>query len=172
MVRFRRQALFLVLFLSLLMQGCGMREEGLAPVEESTWRGTNPSVASHVVTRGETLYAIAFRYEQDYHRLAVLNGLKSPYALRVGQVIKLKSSSSVGNFAENVVKVLPKLPKLPLISEHSSWHWPTHGRIMTTFSPSKGRKGINIAGKKVQKFVHLPQALLLIRVMVCQGMVI
>jgi lipoprotein NlpD len=151
MVQFRKQALFLGLFLSLLMQGCGMRDGGLAPVEESTWRGTNPSVTSHVVTRGETLYAIAFRYEQDYHRLAVLNGLKSPYALRVGQVIKLKSSSSVENFAKRVVKSLPELPDIPLVSGHSSWHWPTHGRIMATFSPSKGRKGINIAGKKGSK---------------------
>ena len=78
MVQFRKQALFLGLFLSLLMQGCGMRDGGLAPVEESTWRGTNPSAERHVVTRGETLYAIAFRYDQDYHRLAVLNNLKSP----------------------------------------------------------------------------------------------
>lgn len=147
---YRKKALFLGLFLSLLMQGCGMREDGLAPVEESTWRGTNPSVASHVVTRGETLYAIAFRYEQDYHHLAVLNNLKSPYALRVGQVIKLKSSS-VDNFAENVVKVLPKLPKLPLVSKHSRWDWPTQGHIMTTFLPSKGRKGIDIAGKQGSK---------------------
>lgn len=151
MARYRKQALFLGLFLSLLMQGCGMREGGLAPVEESTWHGTNPSVDRHVVKQGETLYAIAFRYDQDYHRLAGLNHLKSPYALRIGQVIKLKSSSSVENFTSDLVKSLPKPPKLPLISGKSTWLWPLHGRIMRTFSPSKGRKGIDIAGKKGSK---------------------
>lgn len=151
MVRFRKQALFLGLFLSLLMQGCGMREGGLAPVEESIWYGSNPSVDKHTVKQGETLYAIAFRYDQDYHRLASLNGLKSPYALRIGQVIKLKSSSQVENFASNLVKSLPNPPKLPLISNNSSWHWPTHGRIMRTFSPKHGRKGIDIGGKQGSK---------------------
>jgi lipoprotein NlpD len=151
MVRFRKQALFLGLFLSLLMQGCGMREGGLAPVEESTWYGSNPSVEKHVVKQGETLYAIAFRYDQDYHRLAELNGLKSPYALRIGQVIKLKSSSPVENFALNLVKSLPNPPKIPLISNNSSWHWPAHGRIMRTFSPKHGRKGIDIGGKQGSK---------------------
>ena len=102
MLRFRKQTLFLGLVLSLLMQGCGLREGGLAPVEESTWRDTNAAVERHMVRRGETLYAIAFRYDQDYHRLATLNGLASPYALRVGQVIKLKSSSPVENFAEHI----------------------------------------------------------------------
>jgi len=148
MVRFRKQALFLGLFLSLLMQGCGMREGGLAPVEESTWRGTSSSAERHVVTRGETLYAIAFRYEQDYHRLAALNALKSPYALRVGQVIKLKSSSPVENFADSIAKALPSPPRLPSVSDVSSWRWPAMGRIMATFAPRKGRKGIDIAGKK------------------------
>lgn len=148
MVRFHRQTLLLGLFLSLLMQGCGMREGGLAPVEESTWRGSTPAAERHVVTRGETLYAIAFRYEQDYHYLATLNKLKSPYALRVGQVIKLKSSSPVENFAESIVKALPSPPKLPAVSDVSSWRWPVTGRVIATFSPRNGRKGIDIAGKK------------------------
>lgn len=153
MMQFRKQALLLGLFLSLLMQACGVREGGLAPVEESTWQGTNSSVTSHVVRRGETLYAIAFRYDQDYHRLAVLNQLKSPYALRVGQRIKLKSSS-IEHFAENVVKVLPKIPDLSSKNTHHlSWHWPIHGRIMTTFMRNKGRKGIDIAGKKGSKIL-------------------
>ena len=148
MPRSYQQMLFVLLVFSVFIQGCGVREGGLAPVEESTWRDASASVARHVVARGETLYAIAFRYDQDYHRLADLNGLKSPYALRVGQVIKLKSSSPVDNFAENVVKALPRPPKLSLVSDSPRWRWPAVGRIMTTFAPRKGRKGIDIAGKK------------------------
>ncbi|NCT56522.1 MAG: peptidoglycan DD-metalloendopeptidase family protein [Legionella sp.] len=151
MVRYRKQALFLGLFLSLLMQGCGMREGGLAPVEESTWYGTNPSIDSHVVKQGETLYSIAFRYDQDYHRLAALNHLKSPYGLKIGQVLHIKSTSSVENFASDLVKALPRAPKLPLMAGKSTWLWPAQGRVMRTFSPSNGRKGIDIAGKKGSK---------------------
>ena len=151
MDQFRRQALSLGFFLSFLTQGCGMREGGLAPVEESTWRRNNPLVQQHVVTRGETLYAIAFRYDQDYHRLAMLNALKPPYTLHIGQVIELKSSSTVKNIGENLVQILPNPSKHFLMSDHVSWRWPANGRVMTVFSPNKGRKGIDIAGKKGSK---------------------
>ena len=78
----------LCVFLSaLLLTGCGSRSD-LAPVVELKWQPQNPNQTTHRVLRGETLYAVAFRYDQDYRQLAALNHLHSPYALRVGQIIR------------------------------------------------------------------------------------
>ena len=130
---------------AVFLQSCGIRE-GLAPVEESVWRDTNRLKSSHVVARGETLYAIAFRYEQDYHRLAAHNHLTSPYTLHVGQVIRLKSK-----LHRPQILPLAQPSKFSSTSTTSGWRWPTQGAVVTTFSPQKGQKGIDISGKKGQK---------------------
>lgn len=123
--------------------GCGVRE-GLAPVEESRWHEMNHAAKYHTVKKGETLYAIAFRYDQDYHHLAVLNHLNAPYTLHAGQSIKLKPNLKSK-------PLLPVLPEFPMFSSSDQWLWPAHGRVATPFSPPKGHKGIEIAGKQGQK---------------------
>ena len=71
---------------SLLLTGCGDRG-GVAPVVESRWLAANAYQRVHQVQPGETLYAIAFRYDKDYRQLAAYNHLQRPYTLRVGQKI-------------------------------------------------------------------------------------
>ena len=46
-------------------------------------------IGSYRVQRGDTLYSIAFRNGMDYRDLAAANGIKSPYTILVGQVIRL-----------------------------------------------------------------------------------
>lgn len=46
------------------------------------------------VTKGDTLYSIAFRYGLDYHKLAEINNIKPPYNISVGQVLTLKLQAS------------------------------------------------------------------------------
>ena len=49
------------------------------------------AVRSHRVARGETLVAIAQRYQCDTKTLAAANGLKAPrYVLQQGQRLKLE----------------------------------------------------------------------------------
>ena len=43
-----------------------------------------------VVRRGDTLYALAREHNTTLEKLALANNLKSPYTLRVGQVLKLE----------------------------------------------------------------------------------
>ncbi len=139
--------LLLLGFISVL--GCGIREGGLAPVEESKWH-TPHTAKRHVVRKGETLYAIAFQYDQDYHALATLNDLNAPYTLRVGQVIQLRPNrATVPKKAAPYTH--PILPSPPIFSSNNQWIWPVKGRVATSFSPTKGQKGIDIAGKKGQK---------------------
>lgn len=131
-----------------LMTLTACERDGLAPVVELNWRGLGGHAKQHIVKRGDTLYAIAFRYDTDYRQLAVMNGLHSPYALRIGQVIYLQAR-----------KVVPRSQPLrtnyrrmlPIWRSSSSWLWPAQGRVVTHFVPQQGKKGIDIAGNQGSK---------------------
>jgi lipoprotein NlpD len=43
----------------------------------------------HVVEKGDTLYSISFRYQQDYRDVARWNGLAPPYVLKPGQELRV-----------------------------------------------------------------------------------
>lgn len=86
----------------------------------------------HIVTEGETLYSIAWRYNRDLKELAALNNIAPPYYLKIGQCLNLQSTKSA---------VVPNLP---------GWHWPATGTIIKTFSNEFNKafnKGIDIAGQ-------------------------
>jgi lipoprotein NlpD len=44
---------------------------------------------THVVQKGDTLYSIGFRYQQDHRQLAEWNELRPPYTLRPGQSLRV-----------------------------------------------------------------------------------
>lgn len=147
----------------ILLNGCGKRV-GLAPVSEISWHPLSQNQSTHTVRSGETLYAIAFRYDTDYRRLAQLNHLHAPYSLRVGQVLNVRGLGRVRRpvTPRNAYASYPRpakpavraiySPKSRLYSR-SGWLWPVNGRVAATFMPQDGRKGINIACKKDEK-VH------------------
>ena len=60
-----------------------------APVS-SVGQPQSLKVNTHVVARGDTLYAIAWRYNLDYKNLAKINGIGPPYSILPGQKIHLK----------------------------------------------------------------------------------
>ena len=142
------------------LTACSQRE-GLAPVVELNWRETNSHVSQHIVTRGETLYAIAFRYDQDYRQLAAANHLYSPYSLRIGQAIRLLPGRNPIRTANTSRYVAPKFTNYsytqrqryssPVHRGSDQWLWPARGRIVSTFVPEQGKKGLDIAGKKGDK---------------------
>ncbi|WP_255774786.1 peptidoglycan DD-metalloendopeptidase family protein [Microbulbifer sp. M83] len=47
-------------------------------------------IGHHIVSKGETLYSIAWRYGRDYRELAALNGISAPYSIYPGQRLKLQ----------------------------------------------------------------------------------
>ena len=65
-----------------------------APVEERDIgprvQALPPAADGYRVQRGDTLYAIAFRYGLDYRQVANWNGISAPYTIHVGQVLKLR----------------------------------------------------------------------------------
>lgn len=157
-----------VLVLIVLLTGCGTREN-LAPVVELKWQPHNAHTATHKVVRGETLYAIAFRYDLDYRQLAALNHLHRPYSLRVGQVLNVRvgtrsrtSTQFYARHPRNLARdrlpqkrtanyATPKNNWSTASMRGQKWLWPAEGHIAARFSPQQGRKGIDIAGKKGEK---------------------
>jgi lipoprotein NlpD len=94
----------------------------------------------HVVRRGETLYSIAFHYDKDYRRLAVMNRLRPPYTVYVGQVLQLTAKTPV---------VAPVVRSKRYYT-YTRWIWPTRGQVVAHFAPEQGRKGVDIAGRRGQ----------------------
>lgn len=117
----------------------------------------------YTVVRGDTLYSIAFRYDLDYRKMALYNHLKSPYTVKIGQVLYLTPYQNVSQSPnQNRKKVygktinyqshLPRPVEKPIwVSNYSRnvfWQWPAKGYLAARFSPMEGVKGVNIAGKK------------------------
>ncbi|KTD23401.1 lipoprotein NlpD [Legionella lansingensis] len=157
-----------VVLIILFLIGCESRTT-LAPVVEGKWRAQKNYQGTHVVQRGETLYAVAFRHDLDYRELAAFNHLSSPYTLRVGQVLRIGrvsrptaralpySTSSKRIYAVKRTTIIKRqAPKFKPITtwatpSSSGWVWPVNGRVASRFVPQQGKKGIDIAGKKGEK---------------------
>lgn len=154
--KFARKAISITLF-TFMLTACGEREV-LAPVVELKWRELNSNAKEHVVVRGETLYAVAFRYDQDYRQLAAVNHLRSPYTLRVGQVLYLRTTRRYPVVTRQTVPVrrietthyMPQR-SIDVTPNYNGWMWPVRGRVVANYLPQQGQKGIDIAGQKGEK---------------------
>lgn len=132
----------------------------LAPVVEGHSRTHFTTPNQYRVRRGDTLYSIAFRYDQDYRRLAAINHMKKPYVVKVGQMIVLKPSlysapsrqMSTRRIQKPTARSWVEKPIFvsPTMAKNAHWRWPTRGRILSGFAPSLGRKGVDIAGSRGQ----------------------
>lgn len=116
----------------------------------------------HVVSKGESLYSIAWQYGQDFRLLARQNQLKEPYRIYPGQKLKLTShpksstqklsslqeSSKTQSFGvETEKKLLPKVADVKSVSDQNhKFLWPAQGKIIQGFDLENGEKGIDIAG--------------------------
>lgn len=148
----------------------------------STARGTKAYGAKleegkpYVVVKGDTLYSIAFRLGIDFRELAVRNGIKPPYLIKVGQTLqtakppgrsvktepkvavkKVPATNKLNKSAPNQSKVtsVTKPSSKPAASNDrvsgvqsvSRWRWPSEGKVVRTYSSNR-HKGIDIAGKR------------------------
>ena len=117
-------------------------------------------INTHWVSSGETLYAIAWRYNMDPARLARANGIRAPYTLNAGQQLTL-ILTTVPKARAPVVVSKPSVTKQSKISRpvaskrfdgFTVWQWPAKGAVSRHYS-SKSRalhKGLDIRGKRGQ----------------------
>lgn len=118
----------------------------------------------HIVSAGETLYSIAWRYSLDYKQLARRNGISRSYTIYPGQKLMLnltkkkiyppvkpvkpvsKPKSPKRSKSQTTSKVAKVTPKSKTNS--MAWRWPVKGKLLRKFSAGSGlNKGIDIVGK-------------------------
>jgi len=148
------------LLLALLLAACS---SNYAPVVE---RSQLPAGASgeHVVRRGETLYAIAWRHGVDPRRLAEINQLRPPYLIYPGQRLRLRPTTAgastpppaptrpargpSGKTAAAPAPAKPSSSPPPTATSDENWRWPAKGEILRGFSTTGSvHKGIDIKGE-------------------------
>jgi lipoprotein NlpD len=130
----------------------------LASCGGTRWQDTPQT---HIVRRGETLSAIAWRYGKNPMDLARWNRLGDGSLIYPGQVIRLTPSGSRGSAAASsqsrkttpavsrpATRPLPDIPAQPA----PDWSWPTDGRIDVRFGDKPGTgTGVLINGKIGQR---------------------
>jgi lipoprotein NlpD len=119
--------------------------------------------SKHVtVQKNDTLYSIARREGYTHHQIARWNHIRSPYALKPGQKLRLtppqlsskrvieakKSAVILRPLVVNKVIAKPIAQKTKLPNRVDKWRWPSKGRVVKTFkSNDTARKGIGIRGR-------------------------
>jgi lipoprotein NlpD len=103
----------------------------------------------HIVRRGETLFAIAWRYGKDPADVARWNQLGNGSLIYPGQVIRL---TPPGGNTRRTTTAVAKAPSKPLPSVPTQppppWSWPTSGTVGVQFGGKPGTgTGILIDGK-------------------------
>ena len=110
---------------------------------------TAKSSNNYIVQKGDSLYAIGFRFGIDYQKLAEWNQIEPPYWLEEGELIQLLPPT-------NYVRLNPA--EVSLNDKHGGsnvnnikktnfdWQWPLKGKLFKGFSV-EDNKGIDIAAK-------------------------
>ena len=131
---------------------------------------------AYAVKPGDSIYNISWSVGLDFLDIAKWNNLKPPYAIKPGQVIRLRqqtvktaSSNSASNPASSQVKqlvvatILPAKQPTPTVTDTAvgdtsaapavafskapgKWNWPAQGKLTGKYSPAKGSNGIQITG--------------------------
>ncbi|AZC18327.1 MULTISPECIES: peptidoglycan DD-metalloendopeptidase family protein [Pseudomonas] len=136
-------ARFIFIALLLTLSACSSNSPSSGPLKAGEYR----------VKRGDTLYSIASRNGTNWKEVARLNGLKAPYTVEVGQVLKVGGStprttrvaSSKTRTSSSRSKAPPPPPPMPKVTL-KGWTWPLRGVLIGRFSPTgKLNQGIRIA---------------------------
>lgn len=128
---------FLYVFFACILLSACVNNDNYAPVTDISHGESIPKTGAYRVAKGETLYAIAWRFGLDYRFIAARNNIKPPYTIHESQILKLRDQAAARHFVTQSISE-------PNFSA-SAWAWPAHGKIINSFSPAN--KGINIAGR-------------------------
>jgi len=156
----RIAGLFILL---LLLSSCGPKT--IPPVTDLSIVDRSKSI--YIVQLGDGLESVSFSTGKKVEHLALWNDLSKPYKIYVGEKIGLNASAGKRLVAKKPKKqpkishVKPKpakpktaqlasqpIPEAKLPSRVSAWRWPAKGKLIQSFSKSKGRFGIQIAAKR------------------------
>lgn len=151
----------LLLCLVLLLGACSSSGTREAQSRGSAKRSAG--AGEYLVKPGDTLYSIAFRNQIDYHDLAEWNRIGRDYLIYPGRVLRLtppgsvapqsaaqpgtpSSSNAAARAAEPPVQSQPP-PPIGSAFDAGRFEWPVRGKLLRTFDPDSGSKGIDIGGE-------------------------
>ena len=158
----------LIVVYCLFLVGCGSTP---APVSSRT-PPPSQKINHHIVGQGDTLFAIAWRYELSVDSLARANGLSRPYNIYRGQRLTLDMSRARAAYSAPVREVTAtKTPvktvrpgvtkstvkKLARVAQPKSyslpkgkwrWQWPVKGAVSRHYDTNRVFKGLNIQSAK------------------------
>ena len=157
----RAVSLLLALAWALLLSGCGAG--GLAPVDSRDGYGPVPP-GHYRIRRGDTLSEIAERERIGMRKLADWNGIRPPYEIYAGQLLRVKppdgSSVSRSSGRRQAVASASGRPAQPVrtsarppsavagadaASSGIKWAWPLKGSVKQGFrAGDRTRSGIRI----------------------------
>jgi len=131
-----------------------------APQKPAILQGSKKD--QHIVSKGETLYSIAWQYGYDVRDIARWNRIRAPYTIYPRQKIQLKPikvsrsrkpiKPSRAKPAKQSTNRAVKQSTKSKTAKKISWQWPTKGKIIETYSArDSGKKGVDIAGRKGQR---------------------
>jgi len=96
-----------------------------------------PQGATHVVSRGETLYGISFRFGLRYQDVAAWNGISEPYVIEVGQRLRLQPPTAQAIAARPIVSTPPApRPNLPVPATAAATATPVPAIASPTSTPA------------------------------------
>ncbi|MDR1982247.1 MAG: M23 family metallopeptidase [Holosporaceae bacterium] len=108
--------MYRIFLYTIIVWVAGCERDGLSPVEikiddEPGYAaiGNTALAATHIVSNEETLFDVAFKYNIDPMNLAKINGIKSPYNVRNGQILRLPEESP--SAPEEIATTESEIPK-------------------------------------------------------------
>lgn len=110
------------------------------------------------VKKGDSLYAIGFKFDLDYKFLAQINGIAKPYRIYPGQTLKLKSDSKKSYVTTQPLKTNPivtshKIQAKPLVNSKGSQSQPANVNSKPVVN-----KPVTVATKPAIKPTNKPSA--------------
>ena len=124
------------------------------------------SASRYRVQSGDTLYSVAFAFGFDYRDIALVNHLKFPYAIKVGDYLTIKKPSkkrqaTYGKRTPSPTKKAAKSHHYWVSKKHKTvvnqhkmtnpkqWRWPVKSKLLQRFTGEYGRsQGVDFAGWK------------------------
>jgi len=170
-----KNTFILILFVSIFcLASCTPHKN--SPIDSRPAPPSN-KIKQHIVSPNETLFAIAWKYELNYKKLAQVNKLNSSYTIYPGQRLTLDTSGYRKSITQATVKkpVSKKVSKAkttnkttapaksktiskPVQGDTASklatvpntwrWKWPVNGRVVKKYDSARQLKGIYIYAKK------------------------
>ena len=119
------------------------------------------------VRHGDTLYAIAWRYQLDSLELARWNHIQAPYTIFPGQELVVvdpkylppdrrptQTNKTNSKSTSKTSSRTNSKPKRPAVAPPKDFRWPTNGKVVRSFAGSKsGSQGVDIAGHAGQPVI-------------------